>query len=111
VRKLTARMLESMGFTVWAVADGQEAVELYLERGSEISLVLLDLTMPRMDGAAAFAQLRRLDPHVRVVLASGYSEEEIAGRFASESLVGVLQKPYSLTSLRELLRGVAGRGS
>ena len=70
---LGARMLEHLGFTVLTAADGLEAVDLYRERGKEIDLVLMDLTMPHMDGAEAFGELRRLNPDVRVVLASGYS--------------------------------------
>jgi two-component system, cell cycle sensor histidine kinase and response regulator CckA len=103
---LGAQMLEHLGFTVLTAADGLQAVELYRKRGKEIDLVLMDLTMPRMDGAKAFGELRRLNPDVRVVLASGYAHEEVATRFAGKDLSGVLQKPYSLARLRELLVGL-----
>jgi len=103
---LGARMLEHLGFTVLMASDGLQAVELYRERGKEIDLVLMDLTMPHMDGAEAFGELRRLNPGVRVVLASGYSHEDVASRFAGKGLDGVLQKPYTLLKLRESLAGV-----
>jgi len=103
---LGARMLEHLGFTVLMASDGLQAVELYRERGKEIDLVLMDLTMPHMDGAEAFGELRRLSPVVRVVLASGYSHEDVASRFAGKGLDGVLQKPYTLLKLRELLAGL-----
>jgi len=103
---LGARMLEHLGFTVLTAADGQQAVERYRERGKEIDLVLMDLTMPHMDGAEAFGELRRLNPDVRVVLASGYSHEDVASRFAGKGLDGVLQKPYTLAKLREALAGL-----
>ena len=93
---LGARMLEHLGFTVLTAADGLQAVDLYRERGKEIDLVLMDLTMPNMDGAKAFDELRRLNPDVRVVLASGYTHEDVASRFAGKDLSGVLQKPYTL---------------
>jgi CheY-like chemotaxis protein len=102
---LGARMLEHLGFTVLTAADGLQAVDSYRERGKEIDLVLMDLTMPHMDGAEAFEELRRLNPAVRVVLASGYSHEDVASRFAGKGLDGVLQKPYTLAKLRELLAG------
>jgi CheY-like chemotaxis protein len=69
-------------------------------------MVLMDLTMPHMDGAEAFGELRRLNPAVRVVLASGYSHEDVASRFAGKGLNGVLQKPYTLLKLRESLAGL-----
>jgi PAS domain S-box-containing protein len=103
---LGARMLEQLGFTVLRAADGLQAVELYRERGKEIDLVLMDLTMPHMDGTEAFGELRRLKPDVRVVLASGYSREDVRTRFAGKSLDGVLQKPYTLSKLREALAGL-----
>ncbi len=100
------RMLEQLGFTVLIAADGLQAVELYREHGKEIDLVLMDLTMPHMDGAEAFGELRRLNPDVLVVLASGYSHEDVASRFAGMHLDGVLQKPYTLAKLRESLEGL-----
>jgi CheY-like chemotaxis protein len=103
---LGARMLEHLGFTVLTAADGMQAVELYRERGKEIDLVLMDLTMPHMDGAEAFGALRRLNPSVRVVLASGYSQEDVASRVAGKDLDGVLQKPYTLAKLRTSLAGL-----
>jgi two-component system cell cycle sensor histidine kinase/response regulator CckA len=103
---LGARMLEHLGFTVLTAPDGLQAVERYRDRGNEIDLVLMDLTMPHMDGAKAFVELRRLNPGVRVVLASGYGLEDVASRFAGKGLDGILQKPYTLATLRESLSGL-----
>jgi PAS domain S-box-containing protein len=103
LRALGAMMLERLGFTVLTAVDGRDALETYRKRQREISLVILDLTMPHMDGAQAFGELRRINPDIRVILASGYSEEDVAARFAGKHLSGVLQKPYSLSKLRELL--------
>lgn len=103
LRALGSMMLERLGFTVLTASDGLEAVATYRERGGEIGLVLLDMTMPHMDGAQAFAELRQIDPKVRVVLTSGYSEEDVAARFAGRSLGGVLQKPFTVAKLRQIL--------
>jgi nitrogen-specific signal transduction histidine kinase/CheY-like chemotaxis protein len=103
---LGTRMLEHLGFTVLTAADGLQAVEQYRERRKDIDLVLMDLTMPHMDGAEAFGELRRLNPDVRVVLASGYSTDDVASRFAGKGLAGILQKPYTFARLRESLAGL-----
>jgi PAS domain S-box-containing protein len=100
------QMLERLGFTVLTAADGLQAVERYRERGKEIDLVLMDMSMPNMDGAEAFGELRQLNPDVCVVLASGYSHEDVATRFAGRGLNGVLQKPYNLARLWETLAGL-----
>jgi two-component system, cell cycle sensor histidine kinase and response regulator CckA len=107
LRALGAMMLERLGFTVLTAADGREALEVYRKRQVEISMVMLDLTMPHMDGAQTFGELRRINPDVRVILVSGYSEEDVAARFAGKRLSGVLQKPYSLSKLRKLLMKVS----
>jgi CheY-like chemotaxis protein len=102
-------MLEHLGFDVLIASDGREAVDLYRTRGGEIELVLMDLTMPHMDGGEAFGELRRINPDVRVILSSGYSRDDIAGRFAGKNLAGVLQKPYTLARLSESLSAVLPR--
>jgi PAS domain S-box-containing protein len=107
---LGARMLEHLGFSVLTAADGLQAVELYRQRRKEIDLVLLDLTMPHMDGAEAFDELRRLNPSVRVILASGHTREEVVSHFLGKEIDGVLQKLYTLARLREsLARRLPGR--
>lgn len=103
VRAASTRLLERLGHRVFAARDGFEAVETYREHRGEIDCVLLDLTMPRMDGAAALDALRQFDPEVRVILCSGYSEHEIERRFAGKGVAAVLHKPFLLDDLRGAL--------
>ena len=110
VRVMGVRMLERLGFQVLTATDGREALEIYRARRHEIDLVLLDLTMSDVDGEEIFQKLRELDPKVRVVISSGYSESEITARFAGQRLNGFLQKPYNMSSLLECLRGVLDQG-
>lgn len=104
IRFLGTHMLASLGFTVLTAADGREALEVYAQHGNEIALVLVDLTMPNMNGEETFRRLRLLDPNVRVTISSGYDAHDIASRFAGEGLVGFLQKPYTLAQMAEGLR-------
>ncbi len=103
---LGARMLEHLGFNVLTAADGGQAVDLYRERGNEIDLVLMDLTMPHMDGAMAFYEMRLLNPDACVLLASGFAEEDVSSRFEGEKPAGIIQKPYTLSKVRETLAGL-----
>lgn len=104
VRAMGARMLERIGFQALVASDGQEALELYQVRREEIVLVLLDLTMPYMDGEETCRQLQHIDPQVRVVMTSGYTETEMTPRFTGQRLCGFLQKPYTLEGLTQCLR-------
>ncbi|MDP6545630.1 MAG: response regulator [Phycisphaerae bacterium] len=95
--------LGRMGFSVLTAADGREAVEIFGAHSDEIVCVLLDLTMPRMDGEQAFGELRRICPEVRVVLCSGYNEQDATQHFVGKGLAGFIQKPYDLSAMREKL--------
>ena len=75
-------------------------------RIDEIVVVLLDLTMPHLDGEETFRELRRIRPDVRVILCSGYNEQETTNRFAGKGLAGFIQKPYGLRPLGEKMRQV-----
>ena len=103
------QVLGQQGFTVLGAADGREGIEVFREHADEIDCVLLDLTMPRMGGEACFEALRQIKDSVRVILSSGYNEQEITQRFVGKGLAGFIQKPYQLTALKakigEILAG------
>ena len=101
-------MAKLLGLEVLTAVDGEDALRVFRREGASISAVLLDMTMPKLDGLATFRELRRIRPDVRVILCSGFSEQEIAERFAGEGLAGFLQKPYGLERLRKALARVLG---
>ena len=101
VRGMARRILEQAGFDVLTASDGLEAIECFREHAADVSAVLLDLTMPRLGGEEALRVLRQIRPEVRVVITSGYSESDIASRFAGQELDGFLQKPFRPADLVE----------
>ncbi|WP_414662839.1 PAS domain-containing hybrid sensor histidine kinase/response regulator [Horticoccus sp. 23ND18S-11] len=107
VRTVASRMLAVLGYTTECANDGREAVELYRADPSRFRIVLLDLTMPHLDGEETFRQLRHLNPGVRVVLMSGFNEQEAVSRFTGKGLAGFVQKPFDLESLAAGMRAVA----
>jgi len=106
VRMTAVRMLQSLGFTVLTANNGREAVECFRAAGAEIRAVLLDLTMPHLDGEGAFRELRLLRPEARVLLMSGFSEQDAIHGFIGKGLAGFLQKPFRLESLRARLKEI-----
>jgi CheY-like chemotaxis protein len=106
VRNMTKRVLTNAGYRVLVAGDGEEGVEVFRTHRAEIGAVILDVTMPRMGGEEAFRHLRSIEPRVRVILVSGYSEQEATSQFAGKGLSAFLEKPYRPTVLLEKLRAV-----
>ena len=106
VRALASTMLELMGFEVLEAEDGREAIRVFRDNLETVRAVLLDLTMPRMDGEECYAALRELKSDVRVILSSGYSEHEILDRFSGLGIRGFIQKPYDVATMRSKIREV-----
>lgn len=99
-------LLTNLGYTVSVAHNGQEGVEFYRTRQASIDLVLLDINMPVMSGVEAFERLRALNPHVRVIIVSGYGKGVIeTPRFSSE-VNGFVQKPFQLETLAHKVRKV-----
>ncbi len=99
IRNVGRNMLERAGFKVMTAADGREAIDLFGKHRDRVRLVVLDMTMPNIDGEACFRELRRIEPQVKVIVTSGYNEQEIMTRFVGKGLAGFVQKPYSVTEL------------
>ena len=108
VRAVAKRMLEHLGFSVLLASDGAEAIDIFRSRLGTIACVILDLTMPRMDGIETLAALRGISGELKVVLSSGYSEHEISKRFAGKDFSGFIEKPYRISELADKLRAVLG---
>lgn len=109
IRSVASMMLEHAGYTTLQACDGVEAVDMLHRHADAIDCVLLDITMPRMDGEQAFYEMRRIKPQVRVVLSSGYCEQTAALHFGGKGLAGFVQKPYTPESLLDTVGGVVQR--
>lgn len=106
VRDLTRRMLESLGFTVLTAADGEEGVAVFRREDGRICLVLLDMSMPRLDGEETLREMRRIRANVPTILCSGYNEQTATSRFAGIGPSAFIQKPFRYDSLAAVVRRV-----
>jgi PAS domain S-box-containing protein len=104
IRLAGSALIRRLGFAVETAQDGQEGVEKALAAGADYVIVMLDLTMPKLDGHAAFRAIRAQQPTQPILLMSGYSSQQVASLFQSETPVSFLQKPFTLASLIAALR-------
>jgi PAS domain S-box-containing protein len=109
VRRLASQVLRTLGYQVLVAEDGQHGVEVFRQHDHDIALVILDLTMPRMGGLETFRSLKAINPDVKVILSSGYTQEGKAAKLLTEGVQAFVQKPYQMqelaTTVRKILDG------
>ena len=93
VRDFMTAVLEDLGAKIISASGGQEALDVLKGNGA-IDLVILDLNMPKMDGLSTYQELRKLRPQIKVLLQSGYNEQDALEKFSNLAINGFLKKPY-----------------
>jgi CheY-like chemotaxis protein len=106
IRQITEQTLGAFGYRVLLAADGAEAVALFAQQHAAIGAVIMDMTMPTMDGASAIRVLEKIDATVPVVAASGIAGNEALAMAAGENAKAFLQKPYTADAVLNVLRQV-----
>jgi two-component system, cell cycle sensor histidine kinase and response regulator CckA len=114
VKDVCAEMLRYLGYEVETAQDGEEAIDLFQSRreaGRPFDLVITDLTVPGgMGGKVVAERLRRIDPDVQVIAASGYYDDPVMARYGDHGFAGALRKPFTTVELGDVVRGVLGAG-
>ncbi|CAM2888622.1 PAS domain S-box protein [Rariglobus hedericola] len=106
IRDITQQTLETFGYRVISAADGAEAVALYSVQRERIAVVLTDMMMPVMDGAATIQALTRINPHIHIIAASGITANGDVAKAAGSGVRHFLPKPYTAGTLLKVLRQV-----
>lgn len=106
VRRAGRRLLETLGYRVLEADDGDVALDMWQARNGDVDLVILDMTMPRLDGCDTLAQLRECAPNLKVLMTSGYSEREVLARSKDHTPNGFIPKPFRLKQVQESIEGV-----
>jgi len=105
VLSVAQKGLQGAGFTVMTVRDGKAALDLFRKEKDRIDVVLLDLTMPKLGGAEVFEEMRRIHPDVRVIVTSGYNEQDVTSQISGRGFAGFIQKPYGHQALVDKVCG------
>ncbi|PKN29700.1 MAG: hypothetical protein CVU64_06990 [Deltaproteobacteria bacterium HGW-Deltaproteobacteria-21] len=106
LRDVAQYVLSKMGYKVILAADGESAIELYKKGRLDISLIVLDLIMPGMGGMRCLEQLLKMDPDARIIVVSGYTDEQPPGGFLGIGAREFVTKPYDMVGLSKVIRKV-----
>ncbi len=110
VRLITKRILNKIGYNVISACDGLEALELYKRESGNISLVILDLVMPKMGGQKCLEEILKVNPTSKVLIATGVSsDDEQAGRVIGSGAMGIIHKPFDKNDLSRAVRDTLDR--
>jgi CheY-like chemotaxis protein len=101
-------ILQRLGHAVVTAASGEEALAQFDQHRKTIGCVVLDLSMPGMDGKQAFKQLRAQSPHLPIIIASGLAADQVMGQFDDTPPTSVIQKPYQVADLSAKIQAILG---
>jgi two-component system, cell cycle sensor histidine kinase and response regulator CckA len=106
VLAVSKTILESLGYKVYGVRDGKEAIALYREKKDEVDLIILDMIMPGLSGGETYDLIRELNPSAKIILSSGYSLNDEAQRIMDKGCHGFIQKPFNVAAISRKVREV-----
>ena len=106
IRDITTSLLERVGFRVITAADGLETVDLYTDHSEEISVLLMDINMPSLNGLEAALRIRHINPNLPILFMSGYPREQVMDRFEKQPHTDFIKKPFQSRELAVAIRGV-----
>jgi two-component system cell cycle sensor histidine kinase/response regulator CckA len=109
LREAAQEMLQRLGYRLILASNGTDAIELFKTNLGQIDLVILDVVMPGLSGPAVYSQMAAIQPDLRVVLATGYTAETASLNSTLEKGVPILQKPYSMKNLGQIVRSTLDR--
>ncbi len=106
VRKLACRMLNTLGYTTIQAGNGKDALEIYSQKGDEIDVVILDIIMPVLSGKETLEMLKTMNPTIKIVISSGYSQDDQAAELMEMGVSAYIQKPYSIRELSKVVQEI-----
>lgn len=106
IREVVSGLLESLGYRILKADSGAEAVKIYQTNQNNIDLVILDMIMPGISGSETFDLLKVINPAVKVILSSGYSQNDMAASILERGCLAFIQKPFSIKDISAKIQEV-----
>jgi PAS domain S-box-containing protein len=99
-------MLEKLGHTVIEASNGREALDMFQKHIDDIVLVVTDIGMPIMDGYQLFSELKKLNPNLPIIIASGFGNTVVTSHIPRKDIAALINKPYDFDRIRDVMKNV-----
>jgi len=109
MRSLVKEMLEECGYSLLFAADGEEGLSIYQDNYADIDLILLDMIMPKKSGVETFHAIRQITPDAKIIVTSGFRQDERVEKLLAKGAAGFIQKPYTINKLSEIIYEAIGK--
>ena len=109
VAKMMRKMLETIGYKVSIALNGKDAVDFYENKWTEIGLVIIDMVMPGMSGQEVYRSLKKINPEIKAIIASGYSLNNDINEIIKDGAKAFLQKPFDMNEIANQIRVILNR--
>ena len=106
IRQLARDILKGKGYTVFEASHGKEALDIFTEKKDTIDLIIMDLMMPIMDGKKTFKKMKQIKSDVKVIFATGFTEEGESEEMIAGGAIAVIEKPYRVEKLADIIRSI-----
>jgi len=104
--EIAGELFKELGYKILIARGGKEAIEIYEKNKDLVDVVILDMIMPDMSGSVTYDRLKEIDPHIKVLLSSGYSINGQATEIMDRGCDGFIQKPFKVKALSQKLRNI-----
>jgi signal transduction histidine kinase/CheY-like chemotaxis protein len=106
IRETTKSILQTAGYNIILAENGEEGVQIFKDKYKDITAVILDMAMPKKSGRETFYEMKKIDPEVKILLATGYKHDERSEEIIKSGIKGFIQKPFTIYSLSEAINKV-----
>lgn len=109
IRTLFSRLIDKLGYTTMTASNGAEAIDVFTENKDKIDAVILDMVMPDINGDKVFKHLREIKPGIKILLSTGYSEDDSIDELLTNGNASFIQKPFTIDSITPVLQELLER--
>ncbi len=109
VRRMSQSVLSAIGYSVYLATDGIEGLKMYREIKDKVQVIILDMIMPNMTGEVCFHELKKINPHARIIVSSGFAHNDAIDKLLKDGAIGYIKKPYTVRNISKLLHEVMAK--